>query len=97
MNIIKHLTRFLKSFRQIHYTKFMPRKDDKMKKATDIIKYGTIKKYGIKRKYLFNSIDIETVDNEIFLLGYHLNDEYHYTLNNFFEVINEILIKSVQN
>src|SRR5690606_10869071 len=45
----------------------------------------------------FNSIDIETVNNEIFLLGYHLNDVYHYTLDNFFTVLNEILIKSVQN
>src|SRR5690606_40834273 len=71
-----------------------------MKKATDIIKYGTIKKYGIKnkyKKYLFNSIDIETIDNEIFLLGYHLNDVYNYTLDEFFETLNKILIKSVQN
>lgn len=68
-----------------------------MKKATDIIKYGTVKKYGIKKKYLFNSIDIETVNNEMFLLGYHLNDVYNYTLDNFFDVINDILIKSVQN
>lgn len=68
-----------------------------MKKATDIVKYGVIKKYGIKKRYAFNSIDIETVNNELFLLGYHINDVYHYTLNNFFEVINNILIKSVQN
>src|SRR5690606_37204112 len=77
--------------------KSMPRKDDKMKKAEDIIKYGVLKKYGIKKKYAFNSIDIETVNNEIFLLGYHLNDVYHYTLDNFFTVLNEIIIKSVQN
>ncbi len=68
-----------------------------MKKASDIVKYGVIKKYGYKKKYKFNSIDIETVDNEMFLLGYHLNDSYYYTLNNFFETINKILIKSVQD
>lgn len=68
-----------------------------MKKAEDIIKYGVIKKYGIKKKYAFNSIDIETVNNEMFLLGYHLNDVYNYTLNNFFDTLNMILIKSVQN
>lgn len=68
-----------------------------MKEAKDIIKYGKIKKYGFKKKYSFNSIDIETVDNELFILGYHLNDRYYYTLNNFFNVLNEILIKSVQD
>ena len=68
-----------------------------MKKASDIVKYGVVKKYGVKKKYAFNSIDIETVNNEMFLLGYYLNDVYYYTLDNFFEVINNILIKSVQN
>src|SRR5690606_27052447 len=73
------------------------RREIKMKKASDIIKYGVIKKYGIKKKYAFNSIDIETINNEMFLLGCHINDVYSYTLNNFFDVINDILIKSVQN
>lgn len=68
-----------------------------MKKATDIVKYGVVKKYGIKKRYTFNSIDIETVNNEMFLLGYYINDVYYYTLDNFFETINNILIKSVQN
>src|SRR5690606_32679659 len=67
-----------------------------MKKAEDILTYGVIKKYGFRKKYKFNSIDIETVDNEIFLLGYHLNDKYYYKLNNFFDVLNNILIKSIQ-
>lgn len=67
-----------------------------MKQAKDIKKYGVIKKYGYKKRYVFNSIDIETVDNEIFLFGYHLNDTYFYTLENFFETLNNLLIKSVQ-
>src|SRR5690606_9802051 len=67
-----------------------------MKKAKDILTYGVIKKYGFRKKYEFNSIDIETVNNEMFLLGYHLNDVYYYTLDNFFTTINNILIKSVQ-
>ena len=68
-----------------------------MKKAEDIKKYGVIKKYGFRKKYVFNSIDIETINNEMFLLGYHINDKYYYTLDNFFEVLNKILINSVQN
>ncbi|MEM1973940.1 MAG: DNA polymerase [Thermoplasmata archaeon] len=67
-----------------------------MKKAKDILTYGVIKKYGFRKKYEFNSIDIETVNNEMFLLGYHLNDVYYYKLDNFFTTINNILIKSVQ-
>lgn len=67
-----------------------------MKKADDIIKYGKVKKYGFKKEFEFNSIDIETVNNEVFLLGYHLNDIYNYTLENFFDVLNDIFIKSVQ-
>lgn len=68
-----------------------------MKKAEDIIRYGKVKKYGFRKEYKFNSIDIETVNNEMFILGYHINDVYHYTLDNFFDVLNTILIKSVQN
>jgi len=67
-----------------------------MKKAKDIIKYGKVKKYGFKKGFEFNSIDIETVNNEVFLIGYHLNDIYNYTLDNFFDVLNDIFIKSVQ-
>lgn len=67
-----------------------------MKKAQDIIKYGKVKKYGFKKEFEFNSIDIETVNNEVFLIGYHLNDIYNYTLDNFFDVLNNIFIKSVQ-
>lgn len=67
-----------------------------MKRAEDIKTYGVIKKYGFRKRYIFNSIDIETVNNEMFLFGYHLNDKYFYTLNNFFDTLNNILIKSVQ-
>ena len=67
-----------------------------MKEAKDIKKYGVIKKYGFRSNYAFNSIDIETVENEMFLLGYHLNDKYYYTLDKFFDTINNIMIKSVQ-
>jgi len=68
---------------------------NRMKKAEDIIKYGKVKKYGFKKDFEFNSIDIETVNNEIFLLGYHLNDIYNYTLENFFDVLNDIFINLV--
>lgn len=68
-----------------------------MKQAKDILTYGVIKKYGYRKKYKFNSIDIETINNEMFLIGYHLNDNYYYSLDGFFDVINNLFIKSVQD
>jgi len=70
---------------------------NKMKKPEDIKTYGKVKKYGFKKKYSFNSIDIETIDNEVFMIGYYLNDKYYYTLDNFFNTLNDLFIKSVQN
>lgn len=69
----------------------------KLKQAKDILTYGVIKKYGYKKRYKFNSIDIETINNEMFLIGYHLNDNYYYSLDDFFNVINNLFIKSVQD
>ncbi len=68
-----------------------------LKQAKDILTYGVIKKYGYKKRYKFNSIDIETINNEMFLIGYHLNDIYYYNLDDFFNVINTLFIKSVQD
>ncbi len=69
----------------------------KLKQAKDILTYGVIKKYGYRKKYKFNSIDIETINNEMFLIGYHLNDNYYYSLDDYFNVINTLFIKSVQD
>src|SRR5690606_27743489 len=97
MNIIYRLNKYSKLLPLIRFMKYMKRKGDKMKKASDIVKYGVVKKYGVKKKYAFNSIDIETVNNEMFLLGYYLNDVYYCYLNKLVETINNLIIRSVQN
>ena len=66
-----------------------------MKYATDIIKYGKPKPY-FDKEYDFNTIDIETIDNELFLIGVY-DREYHYTLDNFYIFINRFLVECVQH
>lgn len=65
------------------------------KSADDIIKWGVVKPF-FDKTYRFNSIDIETIDNEIFMLGYTLQDHYFYTLDNFYNVFHSLLIESTQ-
>ena len=67
-----------------------------MKTFTEIVKWGKVQKYPTK-PFTFNSIDIETIDNEIFLLGGMLNDKYEYVEKEFYARINEIIIDSVRN
>src|SRR5690606_592969 len=66
-----------------------------MKEAVDIIKWGRIKPY-FDKKYSFNTIDIETVDNELFLLGCTINNKYVYYLDDFYNNFHRLLIRSVQ-
>lgn len=66
-----------------------------MKEAIDIIKWGRIKPY-FDKKYSFNTIDIETVDNELFLLGCTINNKYVYYLDDFYNNFHKLLIRSVQ-
>jgi len=66
------------------------------KQASEIKKWGVVKPF-LDKIYKFNTIDIETVDNELFILGYTLNDRYHYTLDNFYNTFHDLLIKSVQD
>src|SRR5690606_4217515 len=63
----------------------------------NITKWGKIKPFRVKKKAKFNTIDIETIDNEIFLLGSIINDKYNYYLDNFYQVINEIIIESARS
>src|SRR5690554_1103516 len=65
------------------------------KVADEIIEWGTLKPF-FDKTYKFNSIDIETIDNEIFMLGYIERGSYHYTLKDFYNTFNELIIKSVQ-
>ena len=66
-----------------------------MKLASEIVKWGVIKPF-FDKSYSFNSIDIETVDNEMFILGYILDDKYFYSENNFYEVFHELLLESIR-
>ena len=66
------------------------------KRSQDIIKWGKLKPY-FDKTYDFNTIDIETVDNELFIFGYTSNNIYHYKLDNFYNVFHDFLIECIQN
>ena len=67
-----------------------------MKLASEITKWGVIKPF-FDKSYSFNSIDIETVDNELFIFGYVLDGKYHYSESDFYEVFHEFLLESIRN
>lgn len=67
-----------------------------MKLASDIVTYGRPKPF-FDTKYDFNTLDIETLDNELFLLGVTINDIYTTTLDNFYTFINDFFISCLQN
>jgi len=66
-----------------------------MKLAQEIIKWGVIKPF-FDKSYKFNSIDIETVENELFIFGYVLNGKYCYAENDFYDVFHDLLIESIR-
>ena len=67
-----------------------------MKLASEIEKWGVIKPF-FDKSYKFNSIDIETVDNEMFIFGYILNGKYCYAENDFYDVFHNLLIESIRS
>src|SRR5690606_26623742 len=67
-----------------------------MKLASEIIKWGVIKPF-FDKSYKFNSIDVETVDNELFIFGYTLNGKYCYAENDFYDVFHQLLLESIRN
>ena len=67
-----------------------------MKLANEIKKWGVIKPF-FDKSYKFNSIDVETVDNELFIFGYTLNGKYCYTESDFYDVFHNLLIESVRS
>lgn len=67
-----------------------------MKLASDIVKFGRVKKFVNDIEYQFASLDLETVNNELFLIGTYYK-KYTYTLNNFFEYLNDFFINCVRN
>lgn len=67
-----------------------------MKLSHEIVEWGVIKPY-FDKVYSFNTIDIETIDNELFILGYTYKDKYYYTENNFYDTFHDFLIKNVRD
>src|SRR5690554_708445 len=67
-----------------------------MKLASEITKWGVIKPF-FDTSYKFNSIDVETVDNELFIFGYILDGKYCYSESDFYEVFHQLLIESIRN
>lgn len=66
------------------------------KQSEDIIKWGVVKPY-FDKTYKFTSIDIETVDNELFILGYSKYGKYKYVMGNFFETFHDLLIDNIRS
>ena len=66
-----------------------------MKYANEIIKYGKIKPF-FDKTYSFNTIDIETIDNDLFLFGYTKNGNHYTQFTNFYECIHDFIIECVQ-
>jgi hypothetical protein len=67
-----------------------------MKLANEIKKWGVIKPF-FDKSYNFNSIDIETVDNELFIFGYILDGKYYYSESDFYDVFHYLLLESVRS
>ena len=67
-----------------------------MKLASEIVKWGVIKPF-FDKSYKFNSIDIETVENELFIFGYILDGKYYYSESDFYNVFHHLLIESIRS
>jgi len=69
-----------------------------MKLASEIVKAGKLKNFINEKKKDFIGIDIETIDNNIFLIGcYDLENKYTYTQNNFIDFLFSKLIYCCKN
>lgn len=62
----------------------------------EILTWGKIKPF-FKEFYRFNTIDIETIDNELFILGCTKKDKYYYYTDNFYNNFHDLLISSVRS
>lgn len=67
-----------------------------MKLPSDIKKYGRVKAF-FDKKYNFNTLDLETVDNELFMIGYTKGLTYTYILENFYNAFHSFMIESIQD
>ena len=67
-----------------------------MKYANEIIKFGKIKPY-FDKTYSFNTIDIETIENELFLFGNTSNGVHNTLFDNFYINFHEFLLDCIRN
>jgi len=67
-----------------------------MKYASDIIKYGKIKPF-FDKTYSFNTIDIETIDNKLFMFGYTKKGQHYIAYNDFYNNVHNFLIHCLQH
>ena len=65
------------------------------KQSNDIIKWGVVKPF-FDKSYRFNSIDIETVDNELFIFGYTKGGNYEYVLADFYNTFHDYIIDNIR-
>lgn len=62
----------------------------------EILAWGKIKPF-FKEFYRFNTIDIETIDDKLFILGCTKKDKYYYYTDNFYNNFHDLLIASVRS
>lgn len=62
----------------------------------EILNWGKIKPF-FKEFYRFNTIDIETIDNQLFILGCTIKDKYYYYTDNFYNNFHDLLISSIRS
>ena len=62
----------------------------------EILSWGKIKPF-FKEFYRFNTIDIETIDDKLFILGCTKKDKYYYYTDNFYNNFHDLLISSVRS
>lgn len=67
-----------------------------MKLPSDIKKYGRIKPF-FDNDYNFNTLDLETINNELFLIGYTKGLTYSYVIENFYNTFHNFIISCVQD
>ena len=69
-----------------------------MKLASEIVKVGKLKNFINEKAKNFIGLDIETIDNNIFLIGcYDLDNKYTYALDNFIDFLFSKLIYCCKN
>ncbi len=66
-----------------------------MKMPNDIKKYGRVKPF-FDKEYNFNTLDLETIDNNLFLLGFTKGLTYSYVLDDFYNTFHKFIIECIQ-